>query len=78
MRGSPEEVMDALGLEVGAVGPIPTAATVEVLFDSGVSTTETLYCGIGRPDRTLEISLAELVRITGGRVVPLAQEGKAG
>ena len=75
-RASPEEVQAVLGVEVGAVGPIPTAAQVEVLFDDRVTTTDTVFCGIGRPDRTLEIILSELVRITGGRVLSLAQEAK--
>lgn len=77
-RASPEEVLAVLGVEVGAVGPVTPFPNVEVLFDSRVSDSETLFCGIGRPDRTLEIMLRELVRVTGGRVLAFSQDAKEG
>jgi hypothetical protein len=47
---------------------------VRILFDTRVPTQETVFCGIGRPDRTLEIQLADLVQITQGQIVPLTSD----
>jgi hypothetical protein len=33
-----------------------------------------VFCGIGRPDRTLEIHLMDLVQITRGQLLPLVRE----
>jgi Cys-tRNA(Pro)/Cys-tRNA(Cys) deacylase len=71
---SPDEVLAALGIEPGAVAPIPLNAWTQVLFDSGVTRSETIFTGIGRTDRTLEIMLDELVPITGGRIAPIARD----
>jgi Cys-tRNA(Pro)/Cys-tRNA(Cys) deacylase len=74
VRLTPEEVMEAFGIEVGSVSPIPLRDGVAVYFDIKVPTDETVFCGIGRADRTLEIQLGDLVQITGGRVLPLTND----
>jgi len=74
MRLTPEEVAAAFGVEVGSVSPIVLQGGVKVFFDAQVSTDETVFCGIGRADRTLEIQLMDLVQITQGRVVPLISD----
>ncbi len=71
---SPDEVQGLLGLEPGSVSPIPLRSDVLVLFDEAVlALAPTVYCGIGRPDRTLEIAPADLVRLTGARVAGVAR-----
>ncbi|NEQ66981.1 MAG: YbaK/EbsC family protein [Symploca sp. SIO1B1] len=70
---SPKEVTEALGVEIGSVSPIPTNDNTHVIFDSNVSSSATVYCGVGRPDRTLEICLANLVQVTHGRILPLVR-----
>jgi Cys-tRNA(Pro)/Cys-tRNA(Cys) deacylase len=70
-RLTPEEVVNAFGVEVGTVGPIPLQGGVQVFFDIKVPTHETVFCGIGRADRTLEIRLTDLVQITQGQILPL-------
>lgn len=75
VRLTPEEVIDVFGMEIGSVSPIPLREGVAVLFDTQVPTEATVFCGIGRADRTLEILLADLVPITEGRIVPLTSEG---
>lgn len=75
MRLTPEEVANAFGVEVGSVSPIVLQEGVQIFFDSQVSTDETVFCGIGRADRTLEIQLMDLVQITQGRVLPLTNDG---
>jgi Cys-tRNA(Pro)/Cys-tRNA(Cys) deacylase len=66
---SPEEVRELLGVEPGSVSPLPLREDTAVFIDDDVLTiTPTIYCGIGRPDRTLEIAPSELVRLNGGRI----------
>jgi Cys-tRNA(Pro)/Cys-tRNA(Cys) deacylase len=72
-RLTPEEVLQTLGVEAGSVGPLTTIENVQVIIDSNVSRSETLFCGIGRPDRTLEIRLDDLLRVTHGRIEAVAQ-----
>ena len=65
-RLTPEEVSNALHVEVGSVSPILIQDGIRILFDTKVPTRETVFCGIGRPDRTLEIQLADLIHINSG------------
>ena len=65
---SSEEVRELLGVEPGSVSPLSLLGDASVLIDDDVLTIKpTIYCGIGRPDRTLEIAAADLVRLTCGR-----------
>lgn len=74
---SPDEVQEQLGVEPGSVSPLPVRAAALVLIDEDVLTIQpTLYCGIGRPDRTLEIAPDALVRAAHGRVGGFSREGK--
>lgn len=65
---SPQEVLTRLGVEPGCVSPVPFCDAADLLIDEDVLTiAPTLYCGFGRPDRTLEIAPSDLARIAGGR-----------
>jgi Cys-tRNA(Pro)/Cys-tRNA(Cys) deacylase len=75
MRLTPEEVADVFGVEVGSVGPITLNERVTVFFDTQVPVNETVFCGIGRDDRTLEIYLKDLVQITDGQILSLISDG---
>lgn len=74
VRLAPEEVSEVFGMGAGSVSPIALREGVTVFFDIHVPTDETVFCGIGRADRTLEILLADLVQITGGQVLPLVSD----
>jgi len=76
VRLAPEEVKDAFGIEAGSLSPIALQAEPKVFFDTQVPNEETVFCGIGRADRTLEIRLSDLVQITGGQVLPLIQDAQ--
>jgi Cys-tRNA(Pro)/Cys-tRNA(Cys) deacylase len=66
---SPEEVRELLGVEPGSVSPFPLREDAVVFIDDDVLTIQpTIYCGLGRSDRTLEISPDDLVKLTGGRI----------
>ena len=71
---SPAEVRAVFGVEPGSVSPVVLRADVQVLIDSSVPENETIFCGVGRPDRTLEIARADLVAVTAARVAPLASD----
>lgn len=74
---SPDDVSELLGVEPGSVSPLPLREDAVVLVDEDVLTIlPTLYCGIGRSDRTLEMAPADLVRLTNGRVGGFSREGK--
>ena len=72
---SPEEVRKELGVEPGSVSPLLSREELQVILDRKMAGGETLFCGIGRPDRTLEIAFADLVQLTGGQVADLSREG---
>jgi len=74
VRLTPEEIADVFGVEAWSVSPVALKGEPAVFFDRRVPTEETVFCGIGRADRTLEIQLSDLVQITGGKVIPLLNE----
>jgi Cys-tRNA(Pro)/Cys-tRNA(Cys) deacylase len=74
VRLTPEEVANVFGMEVGSLSPIVLQGEPTVFFDTQVPMSETVFCGIGRADRTLEILLTDLVQITGGKVLPLIND----
>jgi len=71
---SSEEVKTVFGVEPGSVGPLTMKENAQVLFDSKISTNETVFCGIGHSDHTLEIGFVDLVKMSQGRVVPLVKD----
>lgn len=71
---SPEEVRIILGVEPGSVSPLPPRAVVRVFIDEDVLRMgQTVYCGTGRLDRTLELAPGDLVRLSGGRLCGVAR-----
>jgi Cys-tRNA(Pro)/Cys-tRNA(Cys) deacylase len=72
---SPDEVLKLLGVEPGSVSPLMPLEGADLLIDEDVlAIIPTLYCGFGRPERTLEIGAADLVRLTGGRVCAFSRK----
>lgn len=68
MRLTPEEVQAELGYQLGGVAPFAPNEQTTVLLDAGVLSWPTIYCGVGRNDRTLEIAPGDLVQIVGATV----------
>lgn len=71
---SSQEVSSSLGYEIGGVCPIPITENIKVVFDSHLQEMDTIYCGGGRNDRTLQIQFDDLLHVSEGRVVPLVKE----
>ncbi len=74
VRPAPDEVLAALGTEVGTVCPIPTVADVRLLVDRRLPVGIPLYAGAGMAGRTLEITLDELLRITNAPVIDIVTD----
>lgn len=71
-----EQVREKTGVEPGSVSPLSLLAEAQLLIDDDVlKIRPTLYCGSGRPDRTIEIKAADLVRISGGRLGAFSRKG---
>jgi Cys-tRNA(Pro)/Cys-tRNA(Cys) deacylase len=69
-----DEVEAALGYVIGGVAPFPPNAETRTIVDAGAAATmETVYCGIGRTDRTLEIAIADVIVLSGAQIAPIAQ-----
>ncbi len=68
MRLSPDEVARDLGYQLGGVAPFASNDATTVLLDAGALAWPTVYCGMGRNDRTLEIAPHTLAQITGAHV----------
>jgi Cys-tRNA(Pro)/Cys-tRNA(Cys) deacylase len=71
---TPDGVAEDLGYPLGGVGPVPTNAQTRTVFDVlAVQELDTVYCGAGRPDRTLEARISDLIAACDGLTAPIAQ-----
>lgn len=66
---SPETVLRATGYAVGGVSPVGHVTIVPVIMDERVLAWSVVYGGGGRVDALLEITPAEIRRVTGAKVV---------
>jgi Cys-tRNA(Pro)/Cys-tRNA(Cys) deacylase len=74
---TPDEVAADLGYPIGGVGPVPTNGQTRTIFDAlAVEQLDTVYCGAGSPDRTLEVRLGDLIGACDGLVAPIAARGE--
>jgi Cys-tRNA(Pro)/Cys-tRNA(Cys) deacylase len=71
---SPTAVLQRIGVAPGGVSPLHNLGhglvhgEVLLFVDADVlGITPTVYCGLGRPDRTLELAPADLLELCGGR-----------
>ncbi len=63
-------------MTVGGVTPFPPISEITVIIDLDAVTLNTVFCGIGPNDRTLEIRLSDLIDVVQPRVAPIAQVRK--
>lgn len=77
VQPAPEEIEAALGYVIGGVAPFPPNAETRTIVDAGAAASmESVYCGIGRTDRTLEIAIADVIAVASAQVVPVVQDAK--
>jgi Cys-tRNA(Pro)/Cys-tRNA(Cys) deacylase len=61
-QANPDELA-LLGMRPGGASPVCGAPGVVIVFDSTVPGMGTVYCGSGRPDRTVRTEAETLVRV---------------
>ena len=71
-QASPEQVEAELGFQVGGVAPIPPRADVRVVYDEAVVGLDNVTVGSGRNDVTLEVRMADLLRVVQPIVAPIS------
>jgi prolyl-tRNA editing enzyme YbaK/EbsC (Cys-tRNA(Pro) deacylase) len=67
----PDRLNAALGFERGGVSPLAPDATV--IFDSDAVSLGTVVCGAARNDRTLEVDIDALIRLSGGSLASIGK-----
>lgn len=73
-RANARTVRDATGFAIGGVPPVGHATSMVTFIDEDLLKYDELYAAAGTPHSVFRITPAELVRITGGQVVQLAQQ----
>lgn len=74
MRLEPDALRAELGYELGGTAPFAPNAHTRVVLDTHVLRHATIFCGTGRPDRTLEIAPADLVRAAAATVAAVSKK----
>jgi prolyl-tRNA editing enzyme YbaK/EbsC (Cys-tRNA(Pro) deacylase) len=72
-RADADAVKAATGYSIGGVSPAGLPAAVEVLIDGGLSRYEVIWAAAGTHYAVYPTSFADLVSVTGGRVVDVAE-----
>lgn len=75
---APAEVLTRLGVEPGSVSPLLPAAmgqedVLTLLDEDALSAAPSVYCGLGRPDRTLELAPADLLALSGAQAASFSR-----
>lgn len=61
---TPDEVLSAMGCEVGGCYPIGEIAGIRTVLDESIKEAESLIFNVGRRDRSVEITRDEFERVT--------------
>lgn len=72
------EVREITGYKPGAVPPVGLETDLLVLADPAVFVPEVVYCGGGTTSAMLRIRAADLERLLGARVAPIARRDRPG
>ncbi|HLT58309.1 MAG: YbaK/EbsC family protein [Limnochordales bacterium] len=72
-RADARTVREATGFAIGGVPPVAHATPMPTFIDEDLLKYDELFAAAGTPHAVFRITPDELVRITGGRVVPLAR-----
>ncbi|MDR7419856.1 MAG: YbaK/EbsC family protein [Armatimonadota bacterium] len=72
-RAAADLVRAATGFAIGGVPPVGHATPLDTFIDEDLLGYDIVYAAAGTPTAIFPIAPADLVRVTGGRVVDLAQ-----
>ncbi len=70
-RADPEEVRAATGQQIGGVSPVGHPAPVRTIVDEVLGEYPAVWAAAGTPHAVYRTTLADLVRATGGTVLPV-------
>ncbi|MBE1501125.1 Cys-tRNA(Pro)/Cys-tRNA(Cys) deacylase [Amycolatopsis lexingtonensis] len=68
----PAAAQRATGYVLGGISPLGHRSRLPVVIDASASTFETVFCSAGRRGLEVELAPAELIRLTGAVVAPIA------
>ena len=71
-----DEIESQLGFQIGGICPIPTQDGIKVIFDKKILDIKNVYCGVGRNDRSLEIELKDLLKVSNAEIWPIVKDNK--
>jgi Cys-tRNA(Pro)/Cys-tRNA(Cys) deacylase len=74
VRPPAQEVETELSLEIGGICPIPINDNIKVVFDESVKNLEVVFCGVGRNDKSLEIAVGDLIRVSKAKIESIVQD----
>lgn len=70
-RADPEFVRAVTGFAIGGVPPVGHAVRLEALIDPDLLQYDHLWAAAGTPNAVFRLTPDELLRLTGGRLVPM-------
>jgi prolyl-tRNA editing enzyme YbaK/EbsC (Cys-tRNA(Pro) deacylase) len=70
-RATPEEVRRATGQQIGGVSPVGHPTPVRTIVDEALGEYPAVWAAAGSPHAVYRTTLEELVRATGGSVLPV-------
>jgi len=71
----PADVERTTGYVLGGVSPLGQRKRLTTVLDDGAEAFDTIYVSAGRRGLEIELAPADLLRLTGGRLAPLAKRG---
>jgi prolyl-tRNA editing enzyme YbaK/EbsC (Cys-tRNA(Pro) deacylase) len=69
-------VRSTTGFAIGGVPPVGHSQTIVTFIDQDLLTLETLWAAGGTPHTVFALTPEQLVRATGGRVVPVSERSQ--
>ncbi len=71
----PAEAEKATGYVLGGISPLGTRRPLPVVVDSSAASFPTIHVSAGRRGLEIELAAGDLVRLTTGRLAPIARRG---
>jgi Cys-tRNA(Pro) deacylase len=73
-RADPDFVREVTGFAIGGIPPIGHVTPVEIFIDEDLQQYETIWAAAGAPTAVFELTPADLVKMTGGKVMRVKEE----
>ncbi len=70
----PEMLEGELGFQVGGVCPVPPGPGILVVLDTQALAMDTIYCGSGRNDLTIQLTMRDLLQLVQPIIAPVVLE----